>query len=163
MRPLPSLFLTLALALALLLGSGPRVGAAGPLAAPSPPDLVAASDSGASASDNVTSDTTPTFVGSAPAGSTVRLDVDDNGFDDGLVVATRGGEWSITPGPLRYGTYRVRAQATSPTGDRSPPSPALVVTIQAPTAITLATFDATPPPSLAARLWQWLMKFMIAG
>ncbi|MCU0264179.1 MAG: Ig-like domain-containing protein, partial [Candidatus Nanopelagicales bacterium] len=36
--------------------------------APSVPDLVAASDSGASATDDITNDATPTFVGTAEAG-----------------------------------------------------------------------------------------------
>ncbi|NTV11464.1 MAG: hypothetical protein HGA47_11905, partial [Zoogloea sp.] len=42
-------------------------------AAPSVPDLAAASDTGASGSDNITSVTTPTFTGTAEAGATVTL------------------------------------------------------------------------------------------
>ena len=40
---------------------------------PSTPDLVAASDSGLSSTDNITKVTTPTFTGTAEAGSTVTL------------------------------------------------------------------------------------------
>ena len=41
--------------------------------APAAPDLVAASDSGVSSTDNITNVTTPTFTGTAEAGSTVTL------------------------------------------------------------------------------------------
>ena len=42
-------------------------------AAPSTPDLAAASDSGSSDTDNYTSDTTPTLTGGAEAGATVTI------------------------------------------------------------------------------------------
>src|SRR5439155_10549715 len=42
-------------------------------AAPSAPDLTAASDSGSSSTDNITNVPTPTFTGTAEAGSTVQL------------------------------------------------------------------------------------------
>src|SRR5207253_7365434 len=41
--------------------------------APSSPDLDAASDTGKSSTDNITSDDTPTWNGTAEAGSTVEL------------------------------------------------------------------------------------------
>src|SRR5262249_33706993 len=41
--------------------------------APSTPDLTAASDSGSSSTDNITKVTTPTFSGTAEAGSTVTI------------------------------------------------------------------------------------------
>ena len=41
--------------------------------APSIPDLSADSDTGSSSTDNITTDTTPTFTGTAEAGSTVTL------------------------------------------------------------------------------------------
>ena len=51
-------------------------------APPSEPDLVAISDSGSSDSDNYTNDGTPTFSGTADAGSTVEL------FADGISLGT---------------------------------------------------------------------------
>ncbi|MEP2164191.1 MAG: Ig-like domain-containing protein, partial [Nisaea sp.] len=68
-----------------------------PPAAPSKPDLKATSDTGVSDSDNITNDTTPTFSGTAEAGSTVRLYAD--GLEVGSVVAG-GGAWSINASTL---------------------------------------------------------------
>lgn len=51
-------------------------------------DLEAASDTGASNADDVTNDTTATFVGTAEAGSTVKILV--NGVEKGSVAATGG-------------------------------------------------------------------------
>src|SRR5439155_11948233 len=42
-------------------------------AAPSTPDLTTASDSGASSNDDITSDSTPSFAGTADDGSVVQL------------------------------------------------------------------------------------------
>ena len=66
-------------------------------AAPSAPDLIAASDSGGSNTDNITSDTTPTVTGSgAEAGATVTL-YDSNGTTVlGTAVADASGNWTIT-------------------------------------------------------------------
>ena len=63
-------------------------------AVPGPPDLEAASDTGASPTDDVTADNTPTFTGTARAGSTVTL------YSDGAAVGTGAadgaGNWRIT-------------------------------------------------------------------
>ena len=57
-------------------------------AAPTAPDLTAATDSGTSSTDNITNITTPTFTGSgAEAGATVTL-YDTNGT---TVLGTRDG------------------------------------------------------------------------
>ena len=70
-------------------------------AAPSAPDLIAASDSGTSNTDNLTSDTTPTVTGSgAEAGATVTL-FDTNGTTVlGTATADGSGNWSITSSTL---------------------------------------------------------------
>jgi hypothetical protein len=88
---------------------------------PDPPvvtGLDPASDTGPSDTDGVTSDTTPTVIGTAEAGSTVQAFV-DRGFGPvfiGEAVAT-GGAWSITPTlPLDPGTYAVTARATDAAG-----------------------------------------------
>jgi hypothetical protein len=64
-------------------------------AAPSVPDLDAASDSGVSNTDNITGVTLPSFSGTADVGSIVRLY--DGGNEIGSVVAVDG-TWHITTG-----------------------------------------------------------------
>jgi hypothetical protein len=99
-----------------------------PPAAPSAPDLAPGSDSGASSTDNVTNDNTPTFTGTAPAGTTVRLFAD--GVQIGSVVAGGGGDWSITAAAsLTDGVRRFTAGAADAQGNVSPVSAPLFVTI----------------------------------
>ncbi len=74
---------------------------------PGTPDLAAASDSGVSSTDNITSDTTPTFTGTAEAGATVKLY--DGTTEIGSGTAT-GGNWSITTSALASGTHTVTAK-----------------------------------------------------
>ena len=96
-------------------------------AAPAAPDLVAASDSGVSSTDNITKVANPTFTGTAEAGSTVTL------FDGttavGTGIATVTGEWSITASTLANGTHSITAKATDVAGNVSAASGALSVTI----------------------------------
>ena len=75
-------------------------------AAPSTPDLDALSDSGASDNDNITSDTTPTFSGTAEAGALVRL------FD---------GPTEVGSGTATGGNYSITVSALGETGAPSPP------------------------------------------
>ncbi len=100
-------------------------------AAPSTPDLDAASDTGTSDSDNLTADTTPTFSGTAPAGATVKLY--DGATEIGSAIAT-GGAWSITSSVLGAGAHSVTAVSVDAAGNRSAPSQALALTIEAPPA-----------------------------
>ena len=104
--------------------------------APSAPDLVAASDTGASDTDNITRDTTPTFTGTAEAGATVTLYDSDGVTVLGMTTAA-GGAWSITSSPLSAGPHTVTAVATDAAGNASPVSAGLVIIIEA---------DAPPPP-----------------
>src|SRR5439155_24253862 len=64
---------------------------------PSTPDLTDASDTGSSNADNITNDTTPTFTGTAEAGSTVEIF--DGATQVGNGTAT-GGNYSITTSAL---------------------------------------------------------------
>ncbi|HXW06369.1 MAG TPA: Ig-like domain-containing protein [Vicinamibacterales bacterium] len=109
--------------------------------APSTPDLAAASDTGRSQADDVTSDSTPTFDGTAEAGSTVRIY--RNGVEVGSGVAT-GGSYSITTLVSADGSYQFTARATDAAGNESAASPALTVTID-----TVAP-DAPSTPDLNA-------------
>jgi Bacterial Ig-like domain/Bacterial Ig domain len=108
-------------------------------AAPSAPDLVAASDSGVSNTDNITNDTTPTFTGSAEAGATVTL---FNGAAKvGTAVATTTGDWTITTSALGNGVHSITTKATDVAGNVSVASVALSVTIDAKAPATPARPD----------------------
>jgi hypothetical protein len=103
---------------------------------PSTPDLAAASDSGVSNTDNLTNDTTPTFTGTAEAGSTVKI------FSDGMQVGNgpaTGGSYSITTSSLSDGTHSITATATDAAENVSAPSDALNVTID--TELPTVTID----------------------
>ena len=95
-------------------------------AAPSQPDLASASDTGVSNSDNITNDTTPTFTGTAPAGTLVTLYAGSTPV--GTTTASSNGAWSITSTTLTAGTYTFTATATGLAGS-SAASPGLPVSI----------------------------------
>ncbi|MCO5976180.1 Ig-like domain-containing protein, partial [Ideonella oryzae] len=103
---------------------------------PSAPDLVSASDSGISTTDNLTNDTTPTLGGTAEANSTVH--VFDGATELGAVTADGSGNWSFTTGTLAGGTHSFTATATDAAGNDSAASSALSVSIDT-TAPTLSS------------------------
>src|SRR5207249_2817985 len=83
--------------------------------------------------DNVTNVTTPTFSGTAEAGSTVKI------YSDGAQVGSgpaTGGSYTLTTTALVTGPRNITATATDAAGNVSPISGALSVTIDtgAPTA-----------------------------
>src|SRR5262249_46726470 len=88
-----------------------------PPAAPTTPDLIAASDSGASNTDNITNVTTPTFTCTAEAGSLVKLF--DGATQIGSATAHGSGNWSITSSTLKIGRATCRETATNTGGDRA--------------------------------------------
>lgn len=113
-------------------------------APPSLPDLVAASDSGVSNADNITTESNPTFSGTAEADALVSLNRISFYFD-GVIGRgnAEGGSWRITNLGAIEGTYQVRATATDAAGNVSMPSPLLSLTVDrtspaAPTALDLA-------------------------
>lgn len=103
-------------------------------AAPSTPNMTAATDTGSSAGDNITANTTPTFTGTAEANSTVTLL--DGTAVVGSAIATAG-KWTITSATLTDGIHAIAATATDAAGN--------VSTISLPLTVTIAT--AVPPPS----------------
>jgi len=110
-------------------------------AAPSSPDLQAASDSGSSDADDNTSDTTPTLTGTAEADSIVNIYIGDVLVGTGTAT---GGNYSITLGVTPDGTHTVFASATDAAGNVSTNSTSLELTV-----------DTAPPsapgtPDLAA-------------
>ncbi|EIM30279.1 Ig-like domain-containing protein [Microvirga lotononidis] len=103
--------------------------------APSTPELDPASDTGPDNGDGVTSDTTPTFTGTAEIGSTVKL-YDDDMTEIGSAVATDG-TWSITSNvPLAQGPHTIVAIATDAAGNSSLVSDSRVITIDTATPST---------------------------
>src|SRR3569623_848164 len=96
--------------------------------APSTPDLTSGTDSGSSSSDNITNDDTPTFSGTAEAGSIVTLYDTDGTTVLGTGTAT-GGNWSITSSSLSAGSHTVTAKATDAAGNTDSDSSGLSVTV----------------------------------
>jgi hypothetical protein len=97
---------------------------------PPPPglDLAAASDSGVSASDKVTRETSLVLTGWAEPSSTVAL------FRDGTAAGTTtadrpSGTWSITDSNVGDDVHSYTAAATDPAGNTSAASAALAVTV----------------------------------
>lgn len=100
---------------------------------PAAPDLTDATDTGISVSDNVTKNNKPTFTGSAPLGSYVRL------FSDGVEVAAAQlgsavSTYSLTPAAaIADGNHLFTVRMSSGVGvalaNNSSPSPALAVNI----------------------------------
>jgi len=112
------------------------------VAAPSTPDLTAESDTGTSNTDDITSDTTPTFTGTAQPGTTVTIYA--GGLPRGSAITDGGGTYEVTTSTLPLGTYQVTAVATGAGGETSPASGSLTVQIVADTAPT-ACATATNP------------------
>ena len=96
-----------------------------------------------SSTDNITSVTTPTFTGTAEAGSTVTL------FDGATVigtgVASAAGDWSIVASPLPDGKHSITVKAADALGNISVASANLAVTVDtlAPTAPVISGGSAS--------------------
>jgi hypothetical protein len=103
---------------------------------PPAPILNSASDSGLKG-DGLTNDTTPSFHGSAEAGSSVTFF--DGASPLGTTVADSGGAWSFTAPLLSEGVHHFSVSATDAAGNESDPSSDLAVTI-----------DTTPPSAPSA-------------
>ncbi|TPW10500.1 MAG: fibronectin type III domain-containing protein, partial [Halothiobacillaceae bacterium] len=110
-------------------------------AAPSTPDMTAATDTGVSNTDNITANTTPVFTGTAEANSTVKLYDTDGVTLLGTNTADGAGNWIITSSALAVGTHTVKATATDAAGNIGVLSTGLAITIATPT-ITSASYDA---------------------
>lgn len=124
----------------------------GVTSAPGTPDLLAASDSGASATDNVTSDTTPAFRVGLPAqaiaGDTVRVyragstEIGSAALDAGDVTA---GFVDVTAAALSAGGHSITARVENGAG-LSPSSAGLAIAVDAaapdaPIAVIVAPAD----------------------
>ena len=104
---------------------------------PSTPDLLAASDSGISNTDNITNVTLPTFTGTATTGSTVTIYSDSVAVGSGVAAANA---YSITiTTPLTNGTHTIIAKIGSIS---SPSSLSVTIDTVAPS-VTTSAFDYT--------------------
>ena len=113
--------------------------------APVTPQLLASSDTGASSSDGITRDTTPTFKVDAPANAIVRLYA--SGMLVGQATATNGPVF-ITTSTLAAGIYQFTATAEDVAGNVSPaasPVPLSIITTP-PAAPTLGLDAASQSP-----------------
>ncbi|KZR83591.1 SBBP repeat-containing protein [Prochlorococcus marinus] len=113
---------------------------------PSTPDLIATSDSGISNSDNLTNDNTPTFSGTAEAGSSVELFAD--GISLGSSITDSNSNWAYTVAndfPLADGSIAITATTTTETAtSSSDPSDPLNLTIDATSPAFSSGDTATP-------------------
>ena len=110
---------------------------------PSAPDLMAASDSGASQTDNLTNDATPTFSGTgAEPFATVKLY--DGATLVGEAIADLAGNWTATSSSLADGVHILTVKQTDLMGNTSAGSDALSVAIdtKAPTTASVTMSDS---------------------
>ncbi|MFV0594025.1 MAG: Calx-beta domain-containing protein, partial [Draconibacterium sp.] len=99
--------------------------------APSVPDLTAATDLGASSTDDSTSVTKPDFTGTAEANSTVTLFSSLDG-ELGTTTADGSGNWFFhSTSAISYGTHSITATATDTAGNTGNTSAGLSLIIDA--------------------------------
>lgn len=96
--------------------------------APGVPDLMDGSDNGFSSSDNITNHSTLTFTGTSEEGAAIQLYSDLDGLI-GTGTANGMGTWVITSGLLSSAAYAITVAATDVSGNVSPFSPVLNITI----------------------------------
>jgi len=96
---------------------------------PAAPDMSGGTDSGTSSTDNITSDTTPTFLGTAEANSTVTLYDTDGSTVLGTTTANGVGKWTITSSALSAGAHTLTVKSSDSAGNTSSASSSLSVTI----------------------------------
>lgn len=96
--------------------------------APAKPMVVAVTDDTGVAGDEVTSDDTLTFEGTAEAGASVEVFL--NGASIGTTTANGTGDWGLVHGPaIVEGDHNITAQASDLAGNTSIDSDALAVTV----------------------------------
>lgn len=118
--------------------------------APSTPDLMAASDTGRSSTDNVTRLTTPTVTGTLPAGAAGPVQLIVNGTARATTIT--GSTYSATLTALPQGVHKVQSRianpafATDPTLPQFLVSPTLTFTVDttAPAVSVTAPFPSSP-------------------
>ncbi|MFN0051908.1 MAG: Ig-like domain-containing protein, partial [Planctomycetales bacterium] len=107
-------------------------------------DLVAASDSGVSSTDNLTNDNTPTFAVTVNKPGTIGLDLDNNGTVDLSQAVNAPGIYSFTAPGLADGIRTVRAALTPLIGDSAEATLVLRLDTQAPKLLAGSTDEYAP-------------------
>lgn len=103
--------------------------AAQPAVTVSTPDLLAADDSGASSTDNLTRVAAPRFTGTATPGASVVL-MEGTAARSATVIADASGAWTATvSGPLSQGAHTISATATKSGATTGTSPSALTVTV----------------------------------
>ncbi|MCK5109874.1 MAG: tandem-95 repeat protein, partial [Arcobacteraceae bacterium] len=110
-------------------------------------DIVNASDTGISDTDNITSDTTPTLEGTAEAGATVVI-TDENGNEIGSQVIGEDGTYSITvSSELEDGSHTFTVTATDAENNTAQSSQNIIIdTTSASISIDDITYTADSTP-----------------
>jgi hypothetical protein len=108
--------------------------------APTTPDLVSASDSGRSPTDNITNVTTPSFAGTTDPSASVDLLVDGAATVAATTTATAAGAYSVTLPTLTDGTHTVQARTAGLTSGTL----TFVVDTTGPAVTIVAPFPSTP-------------------
>ncbi|MBC3875799.1 Ig-like domain-containing protein [Undibacterium flavidum] len=96
---------------------------------PDAPDLVSGSDSGISATDDITNDNTPTVSGVTEANASVTLYDTDDTTVLGITTSDGSGNWSIISSTLKAGSHDLKVEVVDVAGNNSGLSAALTVTI----------------------------------
>ena len=125
-------------------------------ATPGMPTLDAASDSGVSNSDRVTSDNTPTLSGTAENGSTVTLY--DGATLLGTVTAGSTG-WSYTTGALSNSNHVFTVTATDTAGNVSTASSALTITVDTAAPVTNSVTTPTNGTYYSGQALDFVVNF----
>ena len=89
-------------------------------------DIIDASDTGKSQTDNITKDNTPTITGHTDAGSTVVI-TDAAGHEVGRGTADAQGNYSITTSPLQDGAQNLTVTSTDTAGNTATSQQAITV------------------------------------
>jgi hypothetical protein len=98
-------------------------------AAPSTPDLAAGSDTGASNTDNITSDTTPQFTGTCTTGNLITIKSTINGNLEPRTSCASGTYAITVTNALNEDSHDITAIASDTAGNNSPPSGLLEMSI----------------------------------
>ena len=134
---------------------------------PSTPDLDTASDLGISNTDNLTADTTPTFVGTATPGTFVNIY--SNNVLVGSAAVAPDGTYSVTTSALANGTWTIAARGADEFGHTGAQTLTLSIQIDAvaPTAtinaITPALSNSFHPTTLTVNFSEVIVAGNIAG
>ncbi|WP_420592151.1 Ig-like domain-containing protein [Bacterioplanoides sp.] len=124
------------------------------------PALDAASDSGVSSSDRITNDNTPTFSGSAEAGSVVTLSSSIDGVVGSAIANAVNGSWSVTTNTLSDGNHNITTTVRDNAGNTSAASAATAVQIDTARPV-VQSFSRTNPVAeeTSFNFVVWLVQF----